>query len=458
MLHRTLGMAPPASTLDPSVVARWDQAVPRYTSYPTIPDWKTEFGAEDRLRALSQGKPAQGFGVYIHVPFCRSRCRFCGCNVVVARNQSKGDVFVEAALDELRHWLRAVPGARPRLDALHLGGGTPTFLTPDQLQTLIDGVTSYFRVEDDVEMGFEAEPTVTTDEQLVRLFELGFRRVSFGVQDVDQRVLQIVGRPEHAENLPARMETARSLNYESINLDLIYGLPGQSAPSWERSIDRVIDLQPDRIALFSFAFLPDRLRHQRPLGKHPRLEGAGKVDLFLRARTLLMEAGYVAIGMDHFARPEDGLSQALDEGRLGRNFQGYTDRASTELIGIGPSAISDVGGAYFQNPTRLAEYYVGVEQGDLPPARGLWRTKDDDDRRSIIMELMCTGRLRIGPSEGRLLAPELERLRSSEFEELVDFTEDGFQLREAGLLFVRNVAMVFDAYRSAGENRFSRSV
>lgn len=451
-------MASAAPTLDPSVVARWDQAVPRYTSYPTIPDWGTDFGVDDRLRALSQGQADKGFGVYIHVPFCRSRCRFCGCNVVVARDQGKGDGFVEVALDELRHWLRAVPGPRPRLDALHLGGGTPTFLAPEQLQTLIDGVQSHFRVEEDVEMGFEAEPSVTTDEQLYRLHELGFRRVSFGVQDVDPQVLQIVGRPEHAENLPARMETARALNYESINLDLIYGLPGQSAPSWERSIDRVIDLQPDRIALFSFAFLPDRLKHQRPLGKHPRLEGAGKVDLFLRARTLLLDAGYVAIGMDHFARPEDGLARALDEGRLGRNFQGYTDRGLTELIGIGPSAISDVGGAYFQNPTRLADYYAGVAQGDLPPARGMWRSKEDDDRRSIIMELMCTGQLRIGPSERRFLAPELERLRSPQFEELVNFTEDGIELSEAGLLFVRNVAMVFDVHRSAGETRFSRSV
>jgi oxygen-independent coproporphyrinogen III oxidase len=441
-----------------SVVARWDQAVPRYTSYPTIADWRFDFGAGDRLRALSQGHPERGLGVYVHVPFCRSRCRFCGCNVVVARDQKRGDGFVQTALDELRLALRPMPGDRPRLDALHFGGGTPTFLTSEQLQRLTRGILSHFRVESDVEMGLEAEPSVTTDEQLIRLAELGFRRVSFGVQDVDSRVLQIVGRPEHAENLPARMATARALAYESVNVDLIYGLPGQSPTSWEDSIDRVIGLGPDRIALFSFAFLPDRLRHQRPLAKHPRPEGEAKVDLFLRARELLFEAGYVAVGMDHFARPEDGLARALAEGRLGRNFQGYTDRALTELIGIGPSAISDVGGAYFQNPSELADYYAAVEQGEVTPARGLWRSREDDDRRSVVMELMCTGALRLGPSERRVLAPELERLRSTEFAELVGFTEHGLELTEPGRLFVRNVAAVFDRYRRAGEERFSRSV
>jgi len=451
-------MAIAAPPPPPSVVARWDQSVPRYTSYPTIADWGTDFGAGDRIRALSQGHPGRGFGVYVHVPFCRSRCRFCGCNVVVARDQSRGDRFVKLALDELGRWLRAVPGARPRLDALHLGGGTPTFLSPEQLQRLTDGILGHFRLEPGVEMGLEAEPSVTTDEQLRRLAELGFRRVSFGVQDVNSRVLEIVGRPEHALNLPARMATARALEFESINVDLIYGLPGQSAASWEGSIDRIIELGPDRIALFSFAFLPDRLRHQRPLAKHPRPEGAAKVDLSLRAREMLLEAGYVAVGMDHFALPEDGLARALAEGRLGRNFQGYTDRASTELIGIGPSAISDVGGAYFQNPTKLADYYAGIEEGGLAPVRGHWRSREDDDRRSVINEVMCTGRLRLGPSERKLLAPELERLRSPEFSELVRFDEDGLELTEPGRLFVRNVAAVFDHYRSAGEERFSRSV
>jgi oxygen-independent coproporphyrinogen-3 oxidase len=420
--------------------------------------WTRDFGAESRLRAVATARVDRGLGLYVHIPFCESRCRFCGCNVVVAKDRDRADPYIDQVLRELDLTLAHLPKGHHTVRSLHLGGGTPTFLTTDQLTRLIQGVTRHFDVAPDAEFALEAEPTVTTEEQLETLAALGFNRVSFGVQDLNPQVLQVVSRPRAEGALPGLVDRARSLGFRSVNFDLIYGLPNQTAGRWYQTIQRVIELRPDRLAVYSFAFLPDQRTHQRSLAKYPRPSGIDKIQLFAEAYEALCSAGYQPVGMDHFALPEDELAIAQSEGRLGRNFQGYTTQWDMDILGLGVSAISDVGGAFFQNPPVLRGYEKMI-QGDFRPERGWWRTPDDERRRRVIQDLMCNFAADIQPGDVAVLRSELETLTDPAYADLVRVGRDRIELTSLGRIFVRNVAMVFDHYlpAQAGQS-FSRTV
>jgi oxygen-independent coproporphyrinogen-3 oxidase len=443
--------------VSPETVDRYDISAPRYTSYPTVPHWTRDFTARNRVEALERVAPGASLSLYAHVPFCERRCRYCGCNVVIARDRNKGSEYVDRLLREVE--LTAAWMKSPRTAALHLGGGTPTFLPPDELRRLTAGLLDHFPATSEAELSLEVDPAMVTAEQLAALVELGYRRISFGVQDLHPSVLDIVGRPGQDVILAERLGEARQLGFTSINFDLIYGLPGQTAESWERTLDAILEMAPDRLAIYGFAFLPDQRPNQRSLKKFARPEGADKLALLARAHRRLCSGGYVAVGMDHFARPDDTLARAAANGTLSRNFQGYTAVSGMDTLAFGMSAISDVGGAFFQNPATLAEYAEEVDSGRLRPARGWLRTDDDHRREAMIRALMCQGRAPWDAETRQRFTGEGRRLRDPELTGLVKVEGDELVLTPLGLVFPRNVARIFDAYiPTDGEARYSRTV
>ncbi|MGF1508728.1 MAG: oxygen-independent coproporphyrinogen III oxidase [Myxococcota bacterium] len=445
--------------MDEAFVNRYDVSGPRYTSYPTVPVWSREFGAADRASALGRCRVGQGIGMYVHIPFCERRCAYCGCNVVIARDRDRAELYIDRVLQELEDTLPLLPSEPVTIKAMHLGGGTPTFLRPMQLQRLVKGLMKPFERAPGAEFALEAEPTVTSEAHLEVLAELGFNRISFGVQDFDPQVLKIVSRARADDALPRLVETSRRLGFKSVNFDLIYGLPGQRPGRWYQSIQQVLALRPDRAAIYSFAFLPDLRTHQRPLARHPRPVGLEKVGLFAEAYEAMCSEGYVPVGMDHFALPTDDLAMAQREGRLGRNFQGYSTQWNMDILGFGVSAISDVGGAFLQNPSTLREYGRMVDARKLEPERGWKRTQDDERRRRIIQGLMCNFSAPLLLGDVQALASELEVLTRPQFADLVHVGFDRLDLTNLGRIFVRNVAMVFDAYlQGQPAQQFSRTV
>lgn len=449
--------APTFPAVSPELVDRYDISAPRYTSYPTVPHWTRDFTARNRMQALERLEPGAAVSLYAHIPFCERRCRYCGCNVVVARDRGKGSEYVDRLLREVELTAAWTRGARAA--ALHLGGGTPTFLPAEELKRLTREVLAHFPRMDGAELSLEVDPAMVTREQLETLVELGYRRISFGVQDLHPSVLEIVGRPGQDVILAERLGEARAVGFTSVNFDLIYGLPGQTKESWTRTLELISRMSPDRLAIYGFAFLPDQRPNQRSLKKWARPEGAEKLALLAQAHERLGREGYVAVGMDHFARPEDGLAQAAARGTLSRNFQGYTPISGMDTLAFGMSAISDVGGAFFQNPATVAEYLDEVDSGRLRPARGWLRTDDDHRREAIIRALMCQGRADWGPEVRQHFAAEARRLRDPELRGLVEVREDALVLTPLGLVFPRNVARIFDAYiPTEGEARYSRTV
>jgi len=441
----------------PEVVDRYDISAPRYTSYPTVPHWTRDFTARNRVQALERVPPGEPISVYAHIPFCERRCRYCGCNVVIARDRSRGTEYIDRLLREVE--LTAAWMKGPQTAALHLGGGTPTFLPREELVRLTEGLLAHFPKVPNAEMSLEVDPAMVTREQLETLVDLGYGRISFGVQDLHPSVLDIVGRPGQDEILARRLTEAREVGFQSVNFDLIYGLPGQTEESWSRTLDLILRMAPDRLAIYGFAFLPDQRPNQRSLKKWERPEGAAKLALLAQAHRRLVAEGYVAVGMDHFARPDDALAQAAARGTLSRNFQGYTPISGMDTVAFGMSAISDVGGAFFQNPATLAEYAEEIDTGRLRPARGWARSEEDHRREAIIRALMCQGRARWGVEERQHFAAEGRRLRDPELRGLVEIEGDQLVLTPMGLVFPRNVARIFDAYMpTETEARYSRTV
>jgi oxygen-independent coproporphyrinogen-3 oxidase len=411
----------------------YDVPAPRYTSYPTVPAWSAGFGAKDHLAALARA--SEPLSLYLHIPFCRERCLFCGCNVAIAKQRETADPYLERVEAELAI-VSSVLGRR-KLRSMHWGGGTPTFLDEAQLERVFDGISKHFELNGD--LSIEIDPRVTTVAQLKKLRELGFDRVSMGVQDFDARVQQAIGRTQPRSDTAILLAAARLLGFTSVNFDLIYGLPHQTRESWQRTLDEVVDLEPDRIAVFAMAYVPNLKPHQRRLPILP--EGADKLALFEQAVATFTAKGWDFIGMDHFARPEDDLARASRSGRLRRNFQGYTTD-DAQIVGIGASSISDVGGAFAQNEVGLAKYYASIDAGQLATVRGLVRTRDDDVRGEIITDLMCNFRCDLGPG----FDSEVERLRPFATDGLVELDGRAVRVTDRGRRYVRNVAMIFDAH------------
>jgi len=439
-----------------------DRAGPRYTSYPTADRFDTAFGASDYLGAIArmQGGGKRPLSVYVHLPHCQRICGYCACNVIGTKSPARRAAYVDLLLRELEQVasLGALADHRT-LGQFHFGGGTPNSYRTSDLTRLIDAVTSRFVPTADAELAIEIDPRLADMTQLVALRALGMNRVSFGVQDNDDRVQVAIGRHQSERETRQAIDLARRAGFPSVNIDLVYGLPLQTNETFEKTLDLVLDAAPDRVALFSFAYLPETKPNQRKIDRALLAPPELKVQMLIRARERLGQAGYLAIGMDHFARPTDELGKAaLDPQRvrLRRNFQGYTVAPSglgdhrLEVLGLGLTAISDLGGAYAQNVKDIARYESAVLAGRPPVERGVTLTSDDLARRSLIDAIMTRGRVdtdTLPPASAAICHDVIQgRFAPLVDEGLVTLDARGFSLTPTGELFPRLVAMAFDAH------------
>lgn len=452
--------------ITPELLARYDRPGPRYTSYPTAVDFHEGFGPADYERHLTAAAPleAEPLAFYTHLPFCAHRCGFCGCHAIVSPHGRKvSEPYVRRLKHETEMVARLLRGRR-RVTQYQWGGGTPTYLTPEQITDLFEHFGSLFQFEPGAEIAVEVDPRVTTIAHLGTLSAMGFNRLSAGVQDLDPEVQEIIGRIQPLEQTAALVTAARHLGFaDGINLDLIYGLPGQRVESFADTAKAVVALGADRVAIYSFAYVPWLKGHQRalPVDRLPRREQ--KLELLMAARSVFLDAGYVGIGMDHFAKPGDELALALENGTLHRNFMGYTTRRAGDLVGLGVSAIGSIRGAYVQNHKKLSRYHAAVDDGRLPTERGYVVTDDDRIRGDVILSLMCRFEVdldRIAPRP--YFADALRQLRPLADDGLVEIRGGRISATPLGRLFIRNVAMCFDAHLARTEPRqgptFSRTV
>ncbi|HEY8359495.1 MAG TPA: oxygen-independent coproporphyrinogen III oxidase [Ramlibacter sp.] len=451
------------------LLRRFDVSGPRYTSYPTADRFVEAFGAPQYLQALAQRADgpaalARPLSLYVHIPFCESVCYYCACNKIVTKQHGRAATYLRWLQREVELHTEVLGTGQP-VTQLHLGGGTPTFLSDAELRQLMDLLRRHFAIAPGAECSIEIDPRTVDGARLQVLADLGFNRVSFGVQDFDPEVQQAVHRVQPHAQVVALMEEARRVGFDSVNVDLIYGLPRQTPASFDRTLAQVAKLRPDRIALYGYAHLPERFKPQRRIVPAELPDGAAKVAMLSQALAAFLGAGYTYIGMDHFALPGDALAVAKRQGRLHRNFQGYSTQADCDLVGLGVSAIGKVGASYSQNAKTLDEYCDHLAQGRLPVVRGLALTRDDLARQAVIMALMCQGRLLFETFEQAWLlqfssyfGPELEQLRELQEQGMVVLDEQGIQVTAQGWFFVRAVAMVFDRYLQADRNRarFSR--
>jgi oxygen-independent coproporphyrinogen-3 oxidase len=447
---------------------RYDVSGPRYTSYPTADRFVEAFGAPEYELAVAQraaGRPSP-LSLYVHIPFCEQLCYYCACNKIVTKHHERGAEYlhylnIESALHA------AALGRRETVTQLHLGGGTPTFLSDLELAQLMAMLARHFELAPGGERSIEVDPRTVDASRLRVLADLGFNRISFGVQDFDPDVQKAVHRVQPAEQVFALMRAAREIGFESINADLIYGLPRQSPGTFARTLEQVRELAPDRIALYAYAHLPERFKPQRRIAGDELPSAPARLAMLSQAIRALGEGGWEYIGMDHFARPGDALAVAKRQGRLHRNFQGYSTQPDCDLVGLGVSAIGRVGATYSQNAKTLAEYQDLLGQGRLPVVRGLALSRDDLARRAVIMAIMCQGQVVYEAIEEAWLldfrkyfTPEMVQLRDLEMQGLVAFDDNGFQVTPRGWYLVRAVAMVFDRYLQSNRQRanFSRIV
>jgi len=446
---------------------------PRYTSYPTADRFVEAFGAEQYKRALEQrtsnlaSASEAPVSLYVHVPFCESVCYYCACNKVVTRHHERATKYLDALEREIALHVQALGGQTP-VAQVHLGGGTPTFLGNEELERLMIRLRRSFRVLPDAEISIEVDPRTVDRDRLGWLAALGFNRLSFGVQDFDPAVQAAVHRVQPYEQVQALCAAARDFGIRSINMDLIYGLPLQSPDSFALTVAQVAALRPERIALYAYAHLPQRFKPQRRILTEQLPPAGDKLAMLQGAITGFLGHGYEYIGMDHFALPDDALARAKREGRMQRNFQGYSTHADGDLIGLGVSAIGRVGNTYSQNQKTLDDYYDALDQQHFPTARGLRLSRDDSVRRAVIMALMCQGRVDFAAVEmehevdfGAYFRDELEQIAGLEESGLVQRAPQSIEVTATGWFFIRAVAMVFDRHLrvdKAARHRFSRIV
>ena len=452
------------SAITSELLTRFDVPGPRYTSYPTADRFVEAFTESDYLQALDQrsGSAAarsQPLSLYVHIPFCESLCYYCACNQIITKHKDRAETYLRYLTREVDLHMAHL-GQGHSVSQLHLGGGTPTFLSDDELRELMHMLKRNFNFVPGGEYSVEVDPRTVDEKRLAVLAELGFNRLSFGVQDFDPAVQKAVHRIQPVEQVFALVEASRKLGFESVNVDLIYGLPQQTPESFDRTLAQVNELRPDRIALYAYAHLPERFKPQRRIHAVELPSGGAKVSMLARSIEAFEQGGYVYVGMDHFALPNDALAVAKRQGRLHRNFQGYSTQPDCDLIALGVSAIGRVGSTYSQNAKTMDEYCDLLDQGHLPVVRGLALTRDDIIRRNVIMAIMCQGSLQFESINASCLidfkqyfANELAQLKAMQDQGLVEVTEQGIQVTPMGWFFVRGVAMVFDRYLQADRNR-----
>ena len=448
--------------IDEQLLRRFDVPGPRYTSYPTADRFVEAFGCDDYIQALEQrraGSMALPLSLYVHIPFCESLCYYCACNKVITKHHSKSAEYLRYLSRELELQVEHF-GRGYNVSQLHLGGGSPTFLSDVELSDLLDMIKRHFNLTPGGEFSIEVDPRTVTPERLQHLYQLGFNRLSFGVQDFDPTVQKAVHRVQPAEQVFALVQAAREIGFESINVDLIYGLPKQTPESFRHTLEQIQQLRPDRIALYAYAHLPTRFKPQRRILSAELPSPSEKLSMLANSLAMLGDAGYDYVGMDHFALPDDALAVAKRQGRLHRNFQGYSTQPDCDLIALGVSAIGRIGATYSQNAKTLDEYYDALDQGRLPIVRGLALTRDDILRRSVIMAIMCQGELDFeAMGDAHLVdftayfARELERLGEMVAMGLVKLNESSLEVTEQGWYFVRAIAMTFDKYLQSDQDR-----
>ncbi len=441
--------------VDIELLKKYDRPGPRYTSYPPAPAFSKDFGPEDYKNAIIENNLQNSkseLSLYFHIPFCDTLCYFCACNMLVTHRREtirKYLDYLECEIDMV--WKMISPGRK--VTQLHWGGGTPSYLNPDEIRELGNFINERFEYVDDPEVGVEIDPRGLTFEHMKAFREVGFNRISMGVQDFDPKVQKAVNRIQPEEITRQAIEWARELGFRSINLDLIYGLPFQTVESFEKTLDKVIELSPERLAVFNFAYVPWLKPHQRVIRKEDLPTPEVKLKILKMVIEKLTEAGYVYIGMDHFAKPDDELAIAQREKTLYRNFQGYSTRAGADLYAFGMSAISQFQDIYAQNYKELREYYARIDEGKFPTSVGYRMNQDDVIRRHVIMRLMCDMELTKSEVEEKFninfdeyFADSIPKLKEFIDDGLVELTEDKIIVTLMGRLVIRNIAMCFDAY------------
>lgn len=433
--------------MNQNLISKYDVATPRYTSYPTVPYWNPGIPSVQSWKSAlrTAATAVDPMSLYIHLLFCESLCTYCACNTRITTNHSVEIPYVQRVLKEWTMYTKILPYI-PTIGELHLGGGTPTFFSPKNLRALIEGIRATSIVLPEAKLSFEAHPNSTTESHLVALGELGFHRLSLGVQDFDPVVQKLIHREQSAEQVQFVTELARKLGYNSINFDLIYGLPSQTLPSIKKTISEVIDMRPDRIAFYSYAHVPWMRPGQRSYTESDLPSGENKRALYEQGREQLQSAGYIEIGLDHFALPGDELLRASEEKTLHRNFMGYTDKQSSLLVGLGVSAISDAGTMFVQNAKTLEDWNRQIDNNELPVFRGHELSNEDVVLRKHILNIMCKGETDWSEDIHAYdsLKTVRERLLDLEADGLVELTEYGLRVTEAGKPFLRNIGICFD--------------
>ncbi len=453
--------------INSALLNKYNIQVPRYTSYPTVPVWKEGIDLDkwkDSLRTqFNKYNKDAGISLYLHLPFCESMCSFCGCNKKITTNHSVEAEYLAVILKEWSLY-RDLMDEAPVIREIHLGGGTPTYFSPDNLKRLINTILENSIVHPEHEFGFEGHPNNTTKEHLETLYSLGFRRVSFGVQDNNIEVQQVINRIQPFERVRHATDTARAVGYRSVNLDLIYGLPLQNKERMERTIVENISLRPDRVAFYSYAHVPWTSRGQRLFDENDLPTNEEKLELYRLGKQLFAESGYHDIGMDHFALPDDDLYIAWKEGWLHRNFMGYTTQRTAILLGLGVSSISDTGVSFGQNDKVLLDYYKAINNNELAVNKGFFLTEEDVDFKKYILDVACQGSTKFEARHLPLLEaytfPELKMLEDDNF---VVWNREGLEVTPLGRHFIRNVCRAFDLHLLRNLNNgekpiFSRAI
>jgi len=450
-------------SFDIDLIRRYDRPGPRYTSYPTAVQFTDEFTVDDYRNAAGR---SEALSLYFHIPFCDTICFYCACNKIATKDRSKTEPYLRA-LDKEMALQAAIFNQDQTVEQLHWGGGTPTFLNNEQMRWLMTRTGEHFNLldNDQGEYSIEIDPREVREGTMEVLREIGFNRMSLGLQDIDERVQLAVNRPQSVDQTFATMDKARELGFRSVSLDLIYGLPHQSLASFSRTLDVVIKHRPDRLSIFNYAHMPERFMPQRRINAGDLPEPQEKLDILQMAGQKLQDAGYVYIGMDHFALPDDELAIAQENGELYRNFQGYSTHAHCDLLAFGVSAIGMVGNTYAQNVKDLEPYYAAIEKGELPLERGLTLSQDDLIRRDAITELICLFELDFERFGRRwqidtrdYFKAELERLVPMQSDGLLLLSEKCVRVTDAGRLLIRNICMEFDTYLEHAQERFSRVI
>lgn len=457
---------------DPQRLRQFDVNGPRYTSYPTADRFDERFNADRYQQYLEQrggarvgggGASQNALSLYVHLPFCPSVCYYCACNKVITKDHSRSARYLHYVAKEIAMQRELLTGS-DEVVQLHWGGGTPTFLSSSEMRFLMAAIRGHFQLLADGEYSIEVDPRGVDAARVELLAELGFNRMSIGVQDFDERVQRAVHRLQSESETAQLIQVARAAGFKSVSLDLIYGLPHQSVESFTRTVERVLEMAPDRVSIYNYAHLPHVFKTQRRIVEADLPNVETRIEILAQAIHSMTAAGYVYIGMDHFAKPDDELAIAQRQGRLHRNFQGYSTHADCDLLAFGISAIGKLGWSYVQNVKTLEEYYARLERGHLPVYRGIELNADDVLRRSVIQALMCHFELSIESIElahlirfREYFAPELSRLEVMQAAGLLRIDDQWLSVLPAGRFLIRVIAMVFDRYLSANQPRASYS-